>query len=130
VALHGFLKRVRIRNQASFHLAFHLTNVPEHLELLVPFKALGGSIATSAQRRISHSAVAHFETRRVTSRYPTKRVKWTAEEDAMLVRMREDGSSWEEISAALPSRNPGAIQVRYSMKLSSGSTGSRKHGRP
>ena len=51
------------------------------------------------------------------SRLPTKRIPWTEEEDDILVRMKEDGCSWEEISDALPSRTPGAIQVHYSTQL-------------
>jgi hypothetical protein len=130
--LHGFLKRTRIGNETMFNLEFHLSHLPEDLGLSAPFEALGSSlgIKTSAQPRISHSAIAHSKTRQVTSRRPTKRAQWTAEENATLVRMKEEGNySWEEISAALPSRSPGAIQVRYSTKFSSSSTRSRKHQR-
>lgn len=44
-------------------------------------------------------------------------VKWTPEEDATLLQMRDDGRSWEKISAALPDRSLGAIRVRCSTKL-------------
>jgi hypothetical protein len=127
--LHGFLKRTRIGNETTFNLEFHLTHLPDDLELSTPFAALGSgfSVETSTRPRISHSAVTHSKTHHVTSGSPMKRVKWTAEEDATLIRMKENGCSWEEISAALPSRNPGAIQVRYSTKFSNGRTGSRQH---
>ena len=69
------------------------------------------------------------KTRQVELRPRTKRILWTTEEDETLVKMKdEDGCLWEEISTALFSRTLGAIQVRYSTKLSSG-TGSRKHCR-
>ena len=78
----------------------------------------------------SHSTVAHPKTPNAKLRHPTKRIPWTKEEDETLVKMKEEeGCSWKAISDALPSRTPGAIQVRYSTKLS-GSTGSRKCLRP
>lgn len=122
--LHGFLKRIRIGKETIFNLDFHLTHLPEDLELSVAPEALDSScIETSA-----HSAVAHSKTRRVALWHPTKRAQWTPKEDAILVRMtEEDNCSWEEISAALPSRSLGAIQVRYSTKFKSGASGSRKH---
>ena len=130
--LRGFLKRTRIGKETTFNLEFHLTHLPEDLELSAPFAALGSSFSaeTSSQPQVSHSAVAHSKMHHVVSQPSTKRVKWTEEEDATLVRMREDGCSWEKISAALPSRNPGAIQVRYSTKFSNSGTRSRKHRRP
>jgi hypothetical protein len=80
--------------------------------------------------KTSQSAVAHSKTRSLQSRHPTKCIPWTKEEDETLVKMKEeDGCSWEEISDALPSRTPGAIQVHYSTKLGGG-TGSRKRRRP
>ncbi|KAH8743230.1 hypothetical protein BGZ57DRAFT_744793, partial [Hyaloscypha finlandica] len=46
-----------------------------------------------------------------------KRVKWTPEEDATLLQMKNDGCSWEEIHAALPHRSMWTTQVHYSTKL-------------
>jgi hypothetical protein len=124
--LHGFLKRTRIGSTVSFNLEFHLTHVPEHLELSGLPEALCSSIKTSAQRQTSDSAVAHSKTRYIKSRRRTKGIPWTKEEDETLVKMKtRDGCSWEEISDALPSRTTGAIQVHYSTKFSRG-TRSRK----
>jgi hypothetical protein len=51
-------------------------------------------------------------------RRPTKRVRWTPKEDATILKLNEeDGCSWEEIYATLPSRALGTTQVHYSMKL-------------
>jgi hypothetical protein len=127
--LHGFLKRTRIGSTTSFNLEFHLTYVPEHLELSGLSEALRSSIGTLAQHQTSHSTIARSKTRHVNLRHPTKHIPWTKEEDETLVKMKEeDGCSWEEIADALPSRTPGAIQVHYSTKLS-GVTGSRKRRR-
>lgn len=127
--LHGFLKRTRIGSTTSFNLEFHLSHVPEHLELLGLSEALRSSIGTSPQHMAFHSAAAHSNTRSLQSRRPMKRLPWTKEEDETLVKMKEeDGASWEEISEALPCRTPGAIQVHYSTKL--GGAGSRIRQRP
>jgi hypothetical protein len=129
--LHGFLKHTRIGSTTSFNLQFHLTHVPERLELSGLSEVLRSSIETSAQYQTSHSTAAHSKTRHVKSRHPTKRILWTKEEDETLVKMKEeDGCSWEEISDALPSRTPGAIQVRYFTKFRSSGARSRKHRWP
>jgi hypothetical protein len=128
--LHGFLKRTRIGRTMMFNLEFHLTHVPEHLEISGLSEGLCSSIETSAEHQTSHSAIAHSKTHHVKSRHPTKRIPWTTEEDETLAKMKEeDGCSWEEISHALPSRTLAAIQIRYSTKLC-GTAGSRKRRRP
>ena len=71
-------------------------------------------------KRSQLATVTHSKARLVELRYLSKRIPWTKEEDETLVKMKEDGCSWEEISDALPSRTPGAIQVRYFTKLGSG----------
>ena len=54
----GFFKRTRIGSITSFNLDFHLTYVPERLELSGRSEALRGSIETSVQRQTSHNSVA------------------------------------------------------------------------
>jgi hypothetical protein len=46
--LHGFLKRTWIGSMVLFNLEFHLTHIPEHLELSGLPEALCSSIKTSA----------------------------------------------------------------------------------
>jgi hypothetical protein len=58
-----------------------------------------------------------------------KRILWTKREDKTSVKMKKDSCSWEEISDALPSCTPRAIQVRYFTKLGGG-TKLRKHRQP
>jgi hypothetical protein len=128
--LHGFLKRARIGNETTFNLEFHLADLPEHLELSVPFKALGSSCRRmSARPQVSHSAVAFSKTHHITLRPPTKRAPWTPEEDAISVKMRKEGNClWKEIYDALSSRSPGRSK-RYSMKYNNSASGSRKRRR-
>jgi hypothetical protein len=82
-----------------------------------------------AKATIPHSNVAHSEVRPATLRPKRKRVPWNPEEIETILKMKEEGFSWEEIYAALPHRTPGAIQVQYSTKLKS-STGGSDDGRP
>jgi hypothetical protein len=84
--LHGFLKCTRIGSITRFNLRFHLTHIPEHLELSGLSEALRSSIETSAQHQTSHSAVAHSKTRHVELRHLTKRIPWIKEEDETLVK--------------------------------------------
>ncbi len=92
--LYGFLKRTQIRSTTSFNLEFHLTHVPERLELSGLSEVLRSSIETSAQYQTSHSTAVHSKTPYVKSRHLTKRILWTKEEDETLVKIKEeDGCS-------------------------------------
>jgi len=46
--------------------------------------------------------------------------RWTAEEEAIVRRMKNDGFSWEEIHDVLPHQSTGTLQVRYYTKLKRG----------
>jgi hypothetical protein len=94
--------------------------MPEHLHLPVLSEALSmrSNKEMSAEAATPHDAGAHSKMHSAAVRPRIKRVRWTPEEDATILKMREvDGCSWEEIHAALPHRTPGAIQVQYSTKL-------------
>ena len=116
----GFLKRTKIGNETTYNLEFKLPRISEHLNLPIDPEALDMSTNSerSAEAGIPHEAVAHSKTYPVAVRPQIKRVRWAPEEDATILKMREeDGCSWEEIHAALPHRNIGTIQVRFSTKL-------------
>ncbi|CZR65297.1 uncharacterized protein PAC_15197 [Phialocephala subalpina] len=116
----GFLKRTKIGNETTYNLEFQLLHMPEHLHLPVLSEALGmrSNKEMSAEAATPHDVGAHSKMHSAAVRPRIKRVRWTPEEDATILKMREvDGCSWEEIHAALPHRTPGAIQVQYSTKL-------------
>jgi hypothetical protein len=115
----GFLKRTRIGNKTTYNLEFQLPHIPEHLHLPILSEALGmrSNKETSAEAASPHTAGAHSKMHFAAPRPQIKRVRWAPEEDATILKMREDGCSWEEIHAALPSRTLGTIQVRFSTKL-------------
>ena len=41
------------------------------------------------------------------------RIVWTEEEDDMLLKLREEGMSWEEIAPLIPGRNSKMCYSRY-----------------
>jgi hypothetical protein len=115
----GFLKRVRIGSETTYHLEFKLPCISERFDL--PISDEGLSVVSNQEapatpvrrrKRSPHS--------RIHSTAPSthmKRAPWTPQEDHRLRMMRDKGCSWEEIHAALPHRSKGTIQVRYSTKL-------------
>jgi Myb-like DNA-binding domain len=118
----GFLKSIKIGNETTYNLEFQLLHIPEHLHLHLPIlsEALGmrSDKKTSAEAATPHDAGGHSKMHSAAVRPQIKRVRWAPEEDATILKMREeDGCSWEDIHAALPHRTKDAIQVRYSTKL-------------
>jgi hypothetical protein len=115
----GFLKRTRIGDDVTYNLEFKLPSISEHLHLPIHPEAL--DICPSKEGRakvpITHDAAAHSKIHQAPLQPEKRRVKWTPEEEATLLQMRNDGCSWEKIHAALPHRSIGTIQVRYSTKL-------------
>lgn len=115
-----FLKRIKIGNETTYNLEFQLSHIPEHLYLPVLSEALGmrSNKETSAEATTPHNLVVHSKVQPATLPSKRKRVPWKPEEDATILKMREEeGCSWEEIHAALPHRSIGTIPVHYSTKL-------------
>jgi hypothetical protein len=113
-----FLKRTRIGDNMTYNLEFKLPSISEHLHLPIDPKALDICSSKEAPAKVPtyYEAAAHSKTRRALLQFMKKRkhVKWTIEEDATLLQMRNDGCSWEEIAKALPHRTPKTIQVHFS----------------
>jgi hypothetical protein len=100
----------------TYNLEFKLPSISEHLHLPINPEALDicSSKEAPAKVPILHEAAAHSKVHQAPLRPKKKRkhIKWTAEEDATVLKMREeDGCSWEEIHDALPHRTPGTIQA-------------------
>jgi hypothetical protein len=113
----GFLKRTRIGDDVTYNLEFKLPWISEHLHLPINHEALDiCSSEAPAKVPIHHDAAAHSKIHQAPLQPKKRRVKWTTEEDATLLQMRNDGCSWEDISAALPHRSIGTIRVRCSTK--------------
>lgn len=115
----GFLKRTKIRDNVAYKLEFELPLTSEHLYLPIDPEILDISSRReiAARSLISHDIVAYSKTYQTSLRPRRNRIRWTAEEDATLLRMWKDGCLWEDIAAALPGRSIGAIRVRCSTKF-------------
>jgi hypothetical protein len=133
----GFLKRTKIGNKTIYNLEFQLPHISEHLHSEA--SGIRSDKETSAEAATPHDASAHSKMHPAAVRPRIKRVRWTDEEDATVLKMRdEDGCSWEEIAKALPHRTPEAIQVHYSAiragvgeaDVSGGQQQKRRRGRP
>ncbi|KAG9233179.1 hypothetical protein BJ875DRAFT_485394 [Amylocarpus encephaloides] len=115
----GFLKRTRIGDDVTYNLEFKLPSISEHLQLSIDSKALDICSSKEAPAKASthHDAAAHTKIHRALSKPKKSKVPWTEEEDAKLLRMWNEGRSWEYIFAALPNRSEGSIRVRCSTKF-------------
>ena len=103
----------------TYNLEFKLLSILEQVHLLINPKALDICSSKGAPAKVSthHEASTHSKIHYAPLQPKKKRLKWTPEEDATLLQMRNDGYSWEEIHTALPYRSIGTIQVHYSRKL-------------
>jgi hypothetical protein len=103
----GFLKRTKIGDDVMYNLEFKLPSISGHLGVPIHPEALD----------INHNTATHSKVHQAPLKPKKSKVAWTPDEEATLVQMKNDGCSWEEISAALPRRSIGTIQVRYSTKF-------------
>jgi len=114
----GFLKRTKIGNDIMYNLEFKLPRISKHLNLPINPGALDICSSREAPKSPTrHDVAAYSKIRQAPLRPQKNCVRWTTEEDATLLQMRNDGCSWEEISAALPRQSIGTIRVRCSTKL-------------
>jgi hypothetical protein len=102
----------------TYNLEFKLLSISEHLHLPIDPKALDTCSSKEALAKVPthYNAAAHSKIHQapLQPKKKWKHVKWIAEEDATVLKMRdEDGCSWEEIHDALPHRTLGTIQAHY-----------------
>jgi hypothetical protein len=103
----GFLKRIKIRDDVMYNLEFKLPSISEYFHLPIHPKALD----------INYDTAIHSKIYQAPLKPKKSKVPWTEEEDAKLLRMWNEGRSWEYIFAALPGRSEGTIRVRCSTKF-------------
>lgn len=48
---------------------------------------------------------------------PVKNPRFSSEDDSLLLQLKGEGLSWDEISDRFPERSKGTLQVHYSTKL-------------
>jgi hypothetical protein len=116
--MRGFFKLITIRNEVRYGIEFSLEDVQQLCAAAFPLhtSSTGPNASFSARpsrRAWSFSACAQAEN--ASSR--SKRPRFTEEEDAKLVDLKQRGWSWEDIQRSFPGRSTGSLQVRYSTKL-------------
>jgi hypothetical protein len=139
----GFFKRTRIGNNVTYNLEFKLPSISEQLHFPIDPKILDIFSNQEAPVKIptNHDAATHSKIHQspLQPKKKRKHVKWTTEEDATVLKMRdEDGCTWEEIHEELPHRTPGTIQAHYytiragvgGVDTSGGQQQKRRRGRP
>ena len=86
--------------------------------------SLAGSNASFSARpsRRAQTFSAYARAENAPSR--SKRPRFTEEEDAKLVDLKQRGWLWEDIQRSFPGRSTGSLQVRYSTKLKERNTAS------
>ena len=84
---------------------------PEHLHLPIPSEAFGISPKEmSTEAATPHNAVTYSKVCPVVVRRQITRLQWTPEEDAKVLKMREEGYLWEDIHASLSHQSKGTIR--------------------
>jgi hypothetical protein len=139
----GVLKRIWIGDNVTYNLEFKLPSISEQPHFPINHKALDIFPNKEAPAKVPthHNIAAHSKIHQapLQSKKKRKHVKWTTEEDATVLKMRdEDGCSWEEIHGTLPHRTPGTIQAHYyairagvgDVNVSGGQQQKRQRGRP
>jgi hypothetical protein len=108
---HGFLKRTMIGDEITYNLKFNLPRVLECLKRPI----VGGvydvnpNQEASAQAASPYSIPAHSKVDPSTQLSQKKRVPWTPEEDATVVKMKQHGCSWKQLYSVLPHRAIGMM---------------------
>jgi hypothetical protein len=76
-------------------------------------QGIARSVSSSSDRRDSEQLPVQERAMSI----PARKVKFSREDDKLLLQLKEDGLSWDEISDRFPERSKGTLQVHYSTKL-------------
>ena len=106
----------------EFCVAWAQTWMPESelggaRELVDEFKARLSVRHGKKNRQGKTDVTGERTAKRRRGRPQPKRPRFTEEEDARLVDLKQRGWSWEDIQRSFPGRSTGSLQVRYSTKL-------------
>jgi hypothetical protein len=111
VPIHGYLTLKTIESKVVYCLTFSQELLPEP----------GGTLQRQGIPRIVSSSRAKRDPERlpVQERAMSRpvRTRFSSEEDELLLQLKGEGLSWDEISDHFPERSNGSLQVRYSTKL-------------
>jgi hypothetical protein len=116
--MRGFFKLITIGNDVRYGMEFSLEDVQQLCAAAFPlYTSSAGSNALFSARPSRHAQPFSAYARAENAPSRSKRPRFTEEEDARLVDLKQRGWSWEDIQRSFPGRSTGSLQVRYSTKL-------------
>jgi len=112
IPIHGYLTLKTIESKVVYCLTFSQDLLPEPRGTSQR-QGIARSVSSSSDRRDSERLPVQEQ---AVSR-PARKVKFSREDDILLLRLKGEGLSWDEISDRFPERSKGTLQVHYSTKL-------------
>ena len=112
ISICGYLTLKIIASKVMYCLTFSQDLLPEPRGTSQR-QGITRSVSSSSDRRDSERLPVQ---ERAVS-IPARKVKFSREDDKLLLQLKEDGLSWDEISDHFPERSKGTLQVHYSTKL-------------
>jgi hypothetical protein len=120
IPVHGYLTLKTIKSKVVYCLTFSQEFLPEPSGTSQR-QGIPRSVSSSSDRRDSERLPVH---ERAMSR-PVRNSRFSSQDDALLLQLKGEGLSWDEISDRFPERSKGTLQVHYSTKLKSRSETSK-----
>jgi hypothetical protein len=112
IPIHGYLTLKTIESKVVYCLTFSQELLPEPSGTLQS-QGLTRGVSSSSDRRDSERSLVQ---ERSMSR-PVRNSRFSPQDDELLLQLKGEGLSWDEISDRFPERSKGALQVHYSTKL-------------
>ena len=121
--MRGFFKLITIGNEVRYGMEFSLEDAQQLCATAFPLHTSSAGSNASLSARPTRPAQPFSVCNRAdnasgATQSRNKRPRFTADEDAKLVDLKEGrGWSWEDIQREFPGRSTGSLQVRYSTRL-------------
>jgi hypothetical protein len=112
IPIRGYLTLKTIESKVVYCLTFSQELLPE-AGGTSQRQGITRSVSSSGDRRDSERLPVQEQ----AGSNPTKKVKFSREDDILLLQLKGEGLSWDEISERFPDRSKGTLQVHYSTKL-------------
>ncbi|KAH6675955.1 hypothetical protein B0J14DRAFT_587704, partial [Halenospora varia] len=121
IPIHGYLTLKTIESKVVYCLTFSQELLPEPSGTSQR-QGIARNVSSSSDRRDSERLPVQGRDRST----PARNSRFSPEEDELLLQLKGEGLSWDEISDRFPERSKGALQVHFSTKLKPRSETSKK----
>jgi hypothetical protein len=112
IPIRGYLTLKTIESKVVYCLTFSQELLPEPRRTSKR-QGIARSFSRNSNRRDSERLPVQEQAVSI----PARKVKFSREDDILLLRLKGEGLSWDEISDRFPERSKGTLQVHYSTKL-------------